>query len=243
MTPGGVIFPFQPRPAQGTLGDGRVVGAAATSERSTGPQRHLLTVIAALLALNLLPRQRVLAEIGATGACCLLSSECIDGITVDECTDMSGASFHPNETCLDVVCPPIGACCFLPEGVCVDGESAQYCYDLAGVFQGSTTTCETPAVVCEPQGACCVPATGTCAFTSEADCLVAEGEWLGFGTDCSDTDFNGLPDVCETTCPADLDGDGTVGNQRLPRSTRSVGAVPVTVGILDLLILLGNWTV
>ena len=51
---------------------------------------------------------------------------------------------------------------------------------------------------------------------------VRRGERGGAGTDCSDADFNGNPDVCANTCPPDLDGDGMTG-------------------VTDLLILLGAW--
>ena len=47
-------------------------------------------------------------------------------------------------------------------------------------------------------GACCEPG-GVCTIRSEQDCVqTANGIWFGVGTDCSDADADGRPDLCES---------------------------------------------
>ena len=116
---------------------------------------------------------------------------------------------------------PTGVCCF-PTGVC-GGTTLTICLDNGGVFYEGEDECP-PESPCSIFGACCVPANGTCLVAPEPACLGSPyfGIWKGPDTDCFDNDFNGLPDICENTCPADLDGSGEVG-------------------IIDFLILLQLW--
>ena len=83
-----------------------------------------------------------------------------------------------------------------------------------------------------------------------------EGKWIDGGGNClaslcTDLDGNGIPDECDADpCPADLDGDGSVGVKDLlillgvwgpckgcPADFDGSG----DVGVKDLLILLGAW--
>ncbi len=59
-----------------------------------------------------------------------------------------------------------------------------------------------------PVGACCLPGCG-CTDMIEVDCIAAGGVWAGAGTNCADTDGNGVADVCET-CAGDANCDGFV---------------------------------
>ena len=99
------------------------------------------------------------------------------------------------------------------------------CADIGGIYYGDGTVECPPESPCSIYGACCQPITGTCSIDNEPGCFnggVNSGIWKGEGTDCLDNDFNGSPDICEATCPADLDTDGDVG-------------------IVDFLILLSQW--
>src|SRR5262249_55124261 len=49
-------------------------------------------------------------------------------------------------------------------------------------------------------GGCCLPAGGGCSLLQEHDCTSAGGHWGGEGTTCTDTDSDGLPDICDN-CP------------------------------------------
>jgi len=65
-----------------------------------------------------------------------------------------------------------------------------------------------------PTGACCLP-YGDCMVGAEADCLAADGVYMGDGTDCETAG-------CPEPCPGDITGDEVVD-------------------VLDLLELLGAW--
>ncbi len=184
----------------------------------------LLIAIAVLLALNLLPGYRAVVANGPfVGACCLQDGTCIDTTSI-ECSAMpDAASFNDELTCAEVTCiPQLGPCCF-PDGQCLEMITQTACVALPdGVFNGVGNTCDTPGVDCPILGACCNPKNGTCFVATEPNCG-GDGIWKGPATNCDDADFNGNPDICENTCPADLDGNGNVG-------------------ITDFLILLANWT-
>ena len=184
----------------------------------------LLSVIAVLLALNLLPGHRAVVANGPLiGACCLQDGTCID-TTSAECGNTPDAvAFHGDTTCAEVTCiPQLGPCC-LPSGKCLEMITKSVCEKLpGGVFNGVGNNCDSPGVNCEPLGACCNPALSSCTLIPEPNCDSLGGIWKGVGTDCLDNDFNGNADDCENTCPADLDTDGEVG-------------------IIDFLILLQLW--
>ncbi|RIK67850.1 MAG: hypothetical protein DCC65_05100 [Planctomycetota bacterium] len=63
----------------------------------------------------------------------------------------------------------------------------------------------------QTMGACCL-ASGGCAVMTQANCVtVRNNVWRGAGTDCSDANQNGAPDVCECRfCKGDVNGDGQI---------------------------------
>ena len=80
-----------------------------------------------------------------------------------------------------------GACCL--DGYC-EVISENTCVAFNGVFEGEDSLCED--VVCE-FGACCIP-DGGCIVTIQDNCELYFGEdseYLGDGTDCSDTPCEG----------------------------------------------------
>ena len=92
-----------------------------------------------------------------------------------------------------------GACCL--EAKCVQLQ-VDFCETVGGTYFGgncSDTTCPEPIAT----GACCV-ASG-CTIITETACTELGGSWTESGS-CDD---------CPTTCPADLNGDGTVDGQDL----------------------------
>ena len=93
-----------------------------------------------------------------------------------------------------------GACCV--QGICFQLMSLESCETVRGTFFGgncSNTNCLEPIAT----GACCV-ASG-CTINTEAACTELGGSWTE-SRSCDD---------CPTTCPADLNGDGTVDGQDL----------------------------
>ncbi len=82
--------------------------------------------------------------------------------------------------------PLPGACCF------DDGSCELYlgpdCIAMGGVYYGGP--CD-PNPCPQPEGACCV--IGNCSITTQEECDLAGGEWLGMGTTC---DPNPCPAVC-----------------------------------------------
>lgn len=92
-----------------------------------------------------------------------------------------------------------GACC-LPDGTC-DFISPEDCAIQQGEFQGAAVTCG--SVTCLPLvGACCTTAPLACTNTTEGDCLISGGTWLGSianGFDCNIGDpcnLQGLGGCC-----------------------------------------------
>ncbi len=89
---------------------------------------------------------------------------------------------------LEVICPPVGACCtgggmcaIMSEGACTTG---------GGAYLGDASTCEVEGLACST-GACCLM-DGTCTDTgNETDCDNAGGLYNGDSSTCAGT-----------TCPA-----------------------------------------
>lgn len=178
----------------------------------------------------------------ATGACCLDSGECIDGVTSDECTAQGGHYEGDNTDCDSTTCRqacclptfcddvtvdfclgaggdpqgagsecestncfPIGACC-MPDGTCEPDRSPEDCEAQGGTFQGDGVLCSD--IECpEPFGACCVGEN--CKVMTKTRCdNFPNSTWGGPGTDCEDTNGNGVPDACEQCSnPHDPDAD------------------------------------
>ena len=141
--------------------------------------------------------------------CCFPSTgNCLDVLTAADCVNAGGVvSGAPGQACGAIICFPEGACC-LPDGSCADGLSPEDCAALSGAFQGDGTTCATSSCP-QPIGACCFD-TGFCVQLTEANCLNAGATWMGFGTDCTDSDMNGTADACEAAgcSPADVTTTG-----------------------------------
>ena len=93
-----------------------------------------------------------------------------------------------------------------------------------------------------PTGACCF-GNGSCTVETQDDCKTTGGTYQGDGTDCGSVS-------CPLPCPADLDGDGSVGAGDLLALLASWGPcegcaadfnADGEVGAADLLILLASW--
>ena len=60
-----------------------------------------------------------------------------------------------------------------------------------------------------PVGACCAAIPGACYVSTECDCILASGTYLGDGTACEgDVDGDGIDGECGDLCPLDPDTDG-----------------------------------
>ncbi|MBC8310410.1 MAG: PQQ-dependent sugar dehydrogenase [Planctomycetes bacterium] len=82
-------------------------------------------------------------------------------------------------------------------GFGTDAAGEIYICDLGGeVFK----IIPTPAT-----GACCIGTSGTCIDIYESNCNAGGGTWLGPNTTCDDGGCD------PNNCPADINGDGTVG--------------------------------
>ena len=139
-----------------------------------------------------------------TEACCFATS-CLD-LTVAACATAGGVAQGFGTVCAPGDVCPIGACC-LGDGSCSDGFTEPDCIAQGGIYQNHGSLCSMGVNCPAPVGACCF-ATGGCLVLDESDCTIANGSWAGLLTDCSDNNGNGDPDVCEVTCPTDVNGDG-----------------------------------
>ncbi len=91
--------------------------------------------------------------------------------------------------------PLTEACCLSISG-CQDMPNAD-CALLGGLPQGPGSTCAT--VTCPATGPCCYgQALQDCSVTYQITCeQQLSGTWHGTGTDCADSQGNGIADVCE----------------------------------------------
>jgi glucose/arabinose dehydrogenase len=107
-----------------------------------------------------------------------------------------GSSVYDYQNRTSQLSPDIGSISSI-SGFGRDAAGEMYICDLNGeVFK----IVPTPAT-----GACCVGTTGSCIHIYETNCLGGGGTWLGPNTDCADGGCD------PNNCPADIDGDGTVG--------------------------------
>ncbi len=135
--------------------------------------------------------------------------------------------------------PPICGTNFAP-GVEEDPETLEQCCRKVG-HAGPGHLHETGPPVCMPcpRGACCDPAAGTCSVETATACAEAGGEYKGDGTNCDDSDGDGIPDLLETnSCCAvrdacntgtdpgnpDTDGDGWDDGTELENGTDPCGS-------------------
>lgn len=131
-------------------------------------------------------------------ACCFESTGGCLNLAPGDCVSAGGVPSGVGTVCATTECFPQGACC-LPDGSCIDGVSPGDCAALDGNYQGNNSLCID--VDCpDPTGGCCFP-NGFCLVLSESDCGSVNGSWGGIGTDCSDSNGNGIFDVCEDPDP------------------------------------------
>jgi hypothetical protein len=116
-------------------------------------------------------------------------------------------------------------------------ETAAFYMALTAVSGGLYTPIDDEDPLPLPIGACCLP-DGTCQESVlVAECInILGGEWAGEGSTCADC------------CPADLDGNGTVGVEdllALLANWNGIGEGDIngdgTVDVADLLLLLAGW--
>jgi hypothetical protein len=141
-----------------------------------------------------------------TGACCFSTGFCISNLTQAQCSGAGGTFQGVGSQCNSNSTCPTGACC-LPDGTCITATPAQ-CQAQDGTYRGNNTSCSN-ANCPQPTGGCCFP-TGGCLALRQDQCIGAGGTWGGPGTNCADNNGNGRPDLCEPTCRADFNQDGTL---------------------------------
>ncbi|MFQ5492296.1 MAG: thrombospondin type 3 repeat-containing protein, partial [Phycisphaerae bacterium] len=127
---------------------------------------------------------------GPTEACCFPGGGCSDDDPA-VCSSQGGIPQGPGTDCLTAICTngPTEACCF-PGGGCSDDDPA-VCSSQGGTPQGPGTDCLT--AVCAT-GACCLPPVvgpcgiilpdPNCIITTQADCLIRGGNYLGDNSEC-----------------------------------------------------------
>jgi glucose/arabinose dehydrogenase len=146
-----------------------------------------------------------------------------------------GSSVYEYENRTNELTPDIGSISSI-SGFGEDAAGEIYICDLGGeVFK----------LVSEPaSGACCVGTSGTCISTPESNCNAGGGTWLGPFTDCGDGGCD------PNNCPADINGDGTVGVADILAMIDNWGACSGcdtdinndgTVNVTDLLEVVGAW--
>jgi hypothetical protein len=132
-------------------------------------------------------------------ACCFPGSGACLNLNPGDCVNAGGVPGGVGTNCSSFTCFPEGACC-LPDGSCIDQVSPEDCAALNGTYQGNNTTCL--GVSCPlPTGGCCFP-NGFCLILNESNCDSVNGTWGGIGSDCSDSNSNGIFDVCEDPGPS-----------------------------------------
>jgi hypothetical protein len=94
-------------------------------------------------------------EITILGACCH-DGQC-KIMSSDLCTEISGTYYGDNSSCLGVVCPPWGACCF-PNGSC-GSVSPDSCVKAGGVYRGNSSVCVPDSCPHCTEEPCFIPAS------------------------------------------------------------------------------------
>ncbi len=117
-----------------------------------------------------------------TGACCLTTGGCQDGLDAGDCAAISGTYQDDNSVCANVDCPKASeACCFMGGG-CID-LTPSVCAIAEGFSQGIGSTCA--AVECFPTGACCLPDGACSENVLDQDCIDMGGVFQGSDSLCS----------------------------------------------------------
>lgn len=147
----------------------------------------------------------------ATGACCVVSGNCVPDATQSECIQGGGTYQGDDSECSGVTCPVlIGACC-KPDGSCQDNLTSSQCSAMSGTYQGNGSNCSQVSCPLPPQ-ACCNPSNSFCSLLPPGDCA-------GFG---------GVPQGPGTTCVGPSSNQCPTGACCLPSGTCLEGARPST---------------
>lgn len=118
-----------------------------------------------------------------TGACCLVTGDCVEGGTASDCIAAGGVFQGPGSNCMGVSCPIlVGACC-MTDGSCQDGLTESQCLAAGGTYQGDASNC-TDVTCPQPGEACCNPASGFCSLLDPNVCSMIGGVPQGPGTTC-----------------------------------------------------------
>ncbi len=124
-----------------------------------------------------------------TGACCLLSGQCIT-LTSGDCAANGGTYHGDYAPCVPNPCgAAFGACCF-PSTSC-EVEDPDLCAANGGVYQGDGALC-VPNPCGAAIGACC-HGSGLCDLTDPFGC---GGVYMGDGTSCTPDPCAGLTGAC-----------------------------------------------
>lgn len=116
----------------------------------------------------------------ATGACCVASGSCFNGLTAAQCQAQSGTYQGDNTNCSSINCPvPTGGCC-LNGGQTCSVLSQNQCTAQGGTFLGVNVVCGANSC----RGACCIQSSQTCLNTIQNSCTGAN-TFSGIGTACA----------------------------------------------------------
>ena len=164
------------------------------------------------------------------GACCHPDGSCTS-MTAAECASAGGTYNGNDSLCAEIACvqpPVLGACCLGDASCSVMAETS--CTSQGGTFLGAGASCtDAQCDSNEPvSGACCFAATGGCLTLDAATCAIAQGVFLGAGSSCA-----GQSCSEPEPCPADLDGDGSVGLDDLTFVLAEWGSCPGCAADLD----------
>ncbi len=111
----------------------------------------LLTVIAVLLALNLILVSSPAAQAGGTPRrCCIPATLTCELLTLPDCQAVGGISYPIGTDCT-FECGP-GACCVSDNCIFVSGE--EDCINLGGIYQGYDPSADCAAIQCEAAPPC-----------------------------------------------------------------------------------------
>lgn len=125
-----------------------------------------------------------------TGACCLDNGSCAQ-LTQSQCLSQGGVYHGNNTTCAQVVCEPVGACCYPTLPTLCGLTTAVECANVGGTYHGDGTVCEIDTCgVPEIPGACCVPGLGGsfCLELTLTQCWIWGGEFHGEGSSCTEVE-------------------------------------------------------
>jgi hypothetical protein len=120
---------------------------------------------------------------GPTGACCNGEGECTDDVTEKDCQG-KGMTWFEGQSCVEVTCPILGACCSADGIGCSENLTYEQC-SAPGFQWHPNQACED--IECINQfGPCCRP-DGTCSVMIFEECAALGGNWWPPAYTCNDT--------------------------------------------------------